>query len=92
MAALRFIEVRRGDEDRQAVGRQVRERVPELAARYRIDAGGRLIEQQDARLWHERAGERQLLLHAAAQLPGQPVREAVHVEHLQIAVTARCDL
>ena len=88
MAALRFVEIRRGDEDREAVGRQMRERVPEFAARNRIDAGRRLVEQQHLRLRDQRAGQRQLLLHAAAELRGQPVDEAVHVEHVEIAEAA----
>ena len=57
------------------------ERVPELAARDGIDAGRRLVQQQDARLGHQRAGQRQLLLHAAAEPAGQPVGEALHPEH-----------
>ena len=92
MAAFGFVEIRRGHQNRQAVGGQVRERVPEFAARHRIDAGRRLVEQQHARLGHERAGQRQLLLHAAAQPSGQPVGEAVHVEHLQVAMPAAIDL
>ncbi len=73
VAALGFIQIGRCQHDRQAVGGQVRQRIPELAARYRIDAGGRLVQQQHARLGHQRAGQRQLLFHAAAQLPGQPI-------------------
>jgi len=61
----------RGDHDGQALGRQVGERVPEFTPRNGIDAGGGLVEQQHARLGHQRAGERELLFHAAAQ-PGRP--------------------
>ena len=68
------------------------ERVPELAARDRIDAGGGLVQQQDARLGHQRAGQRELLLHAAAQPAGQPVGEALHPEHRQVAPAALLDL
>ena len=46
IAALGFVQVRRGDEDGEAVGREMRQGVPELAARDRIDAGGGLVEQQ----------------------------------------------
>ena len=69
MAALGFIQIGSGQQDRQPLGGQVRERVPEFAARNRIDARGRLVEQQHPRLRHQRAGQRQLLLHAAAELP-----------------------
>src|SRR5205823_12664280 len=37
------------------------------------------------------AGQRPFLLHPAAQFPGQPVREAVHIEHPQILAPALCD-
>src|SRR5205085_3325124 len=37
MAAFGFVEVRRGDDDGHAFGREISERVPELAARDRID-------------------------------------------------------
>jgi hypothetical protein len=48
MAALGLVEIRRGEQDRHALGRELGQRVPELAARDRIDAGGRLVQQQDA--------------------------------------------
>ena len=67
---------------------EVREGIPEFAAGDGIDAGGGLVEQQDARLGDERADQRELLLHAAAELAGEPVGEAVHVEHAQILVAA----
>ncbi len=92
VAALGLVEVRRRDQDGQAVGRQVRQRVPELSPRHRVHAGRRLVKQQHARLGHERTGQGQLLLHAAAQLPGAPGREAMHVEHAQIAHPALVDL
>ena len=76
VAALGFVQVRRGDQDRQSVRRQVREHIPEFAARDRIDAGGGLVEQQHARLGHQRAHQRQLLFHAAAQPAGQAARRS----------------
>ena len=71
---------------------EMRERVPELAARHGIDAGRRLIKQQDARLRNQRAGERELLLHAAAEPPGQTIGEAIHIEHAEILIAALIDL
>ena len=53
------------------------EQLPELAPRHRIDAGRRLVEQDHARLVDQRAGERELLLHAARQAVGEPVRNGV---------------
>ncbi len=67
------------------------ERVPELTAGDRIDAGGWLIEKEDPRLRHEGAGEREFLLHAATQASGQPLFESIHVEHAQVTAAALCD-
>jgi hypothetical protein len=66
----------------------VSKRIPELPTGHRIYTRGWLVEQQHFGLWNERADERQLLFHAATQLPGEPVRESVHVEHLEILKTA----
>ena len=88
MAALGLVEIRRGDEDGEALRRQVGEDIPELAARDGIDAGGWLVEQQDAGLRDQRTDERELLPHAAAQLSGEAAGEAVHVEHAQVLPAA----
>ena len=50
-------------------------RVPELAARQRIDAGRRLVEDQQIGIVNQRAAQPELLAHAAGELPGRPVRE-----------------
>ena len=92
VAALGFVEIGGGENDRQAIGGKVRERIPEFAARHGIDAGGGLVEQQHARLRHQRAGQRELLFHAAAEPAGEPMFEAVHIEHAQIAAAALGDL
>ncbi len=70
----------------------MRERIPELAARDRIDAGGRLIQQQHAWLRDQRASQRQLLFHPTAQSTSQPALESIHIEHPQITPAALCDL
>ena len=53
---------------------ELREQLPELAPRHGVDAGRRLVEQNEVGLVHERARERELLLHAARQLVGEPRR------------------
>ena len=92
MAAFGFVEIRGRHQNRQPARGQMRQRVPELTPRNRIDAGGRLVEQQHPRLRHQRARERELLLHAPAQPSGQPLGKAIHVEHLQVATSAAVDL
>ena len=69
-AALGFVQVRRRHHDRQPCGQELRQQLPELAPRHRIDAGRRFVEQQQLRLVDQRAGERELLLHAAGQAVG----------------------
>jgi hypothetical protein len=49
------------------------DQLPELAARQRIDAGGRLVEDQQVGVVDERAAEAELLFHAAGELAGRAV-------------------
>ena len=65
IAALGFIHVMGRHEQRHAFTGELEKQIPQLAPRDRIDAGGRLIEEDDARLVHERGGEREALLPAA---------------------------
>ena len=58
MTRLRFVQIRRGHQDRQAIGRQVSEHVPEFAPRHRINAGRRFVQQKHVRLGHQRADQR----------------------------------
>src|SRR5581483_6845703 len=55
MAALRLVEVVRGEEKRRAAIAEIVEEVPEPLALARIEAGGRLVEEHQRRLVHERA-------------------------------------
>ena len=55
------------------------DQLPELAARQRIDAGRRLVEDQQIRVVDQRAAEAELLLHAAGELAGRPVAEGRQV-------------
>src|SRR5439155_22075774 len=92
MTALRLVQVRRRQDDGDALARELGERVPELATRDRIDTSRRLVQEKNAGLGDQRAGERQLLLHAAAEPAGEPVREALHSKHREIAVAALLDV
>src|SRR5215471_6467334 len=92
VAALCFVQIRSGNQNGQAVGSQMGQRIPEFAARDRVHARGWLIQQQDSRLRDQRARQRQLLLHASAQTSGQPFSEALHAEHAQIFVGAVSNL
>ena len=73
----RFVEIRRGDEGVHAVPRgALFENAPEFAARKRIHADRRLVENEKLRAAEKRCGQSELLLHAARKLPGEPILEA----------------
>ena len=62
---------------------------PEFAARQRIDADRRFVQQQQARAGQQRAGQAELLLHAAGQLARQPRGERRQAGEAQQACDAR---
>ena len=55
---------------------------PELAARQRIDAAGRLVEKEDRRLVEDRAAEREPLPPAAGEIARERVLAAAQAGHL----------
>ena len=67
---------------------ELEEQVPQLAARDRIDARGRLVEKYDPRLVHQRRAEREALLPPARQQPGAALRVRRDVRELHRAVDA----
>ncbi len=66
MAALGLVHVMRRHEDRRAGVDEIEQRIPELAARLRIDRAGRLVEQQQIRA---RAARRRRARGAASVRP-----------------------
>ena len=76
-APLGLVQVGRGHQDRDAARQELRQQLPELAPRHRIDAGRRLVEQDQLGLVDQRAGQRQLLLHAAGQPSASRARNGV---------------
>ena len=82
-AALGLVEIGRAEQHGQALlVHQVADDLPQLAPRQRIDADRRLVEQQQLGRAHQRAGEAELLLHAAGQPAGQPAAERPERGHL----------
>ena len=75
--ALGFLHVGRGHEYAHAgpAGADAVDEFPELTPRQRVDARGRLVEDQQVRLVDQRAAEAELLLHAAGQLIDAAVPE-----------------
>ena len=66
-----------GDQHAHAwpAGPEAVDEVPELTARQRVDAGGRLVEDQERRVVDQRAAEAELLLHPPRELAGWPIPE-----------------
>src|SRR5690606_15410454 len=67
------------DQDRRAAGRELLENAAQVAARYRVHAAGRLVEQKQLRLVKQRLRRHDALRHAAREraavyvsLVGQP--------------------
>jgi hypothetical protein len=83
VAALGLVHEMRRDEDRHAVlPRQVDEDLPERVARDRVDAGGRLVEDQHLRRVDHRHREREPLPHAERESIGQHVHDLGKIETL----------
>ena len=70
VAALRLVHVVGRDQHGEAGPGEAVDLVPKLAPRLRVDAGGRLVEQQQLRPVHDAGGERQSLLPPARQSAG----------------------
>src|SRR5262249_39013218 len=71
VAALGFVHVVRGDEAREAVPRERMDLVPELASRLRIDARGRLVEEEKLRVRQRTGPERKPLFPTTRELAGK---------------------
>ena len=56
-----------GEDDRRAVEAELADQFPHVAAQLDVDAGGRLVEEQDVGLVAERLGDHHPALHAAGQ-------------------------
>src|SRR5262249_4756333 len=81
---LGFLQVVRGDQVRGAAVGQPVDQPPQGATGEGIDPGGRLVEEEDARLVHDGGAERHPLLEAAGQAPGQllaPTGQSGEGEH-----------
>ncbi len=68
VAAVGLVEIGGGDEDGYPFSQELVEDAPEVAARHRIDAIGRLVEEEDLRRVDQGAGKAELLLHPAGEI------------------------
>ena len=88
-AALRLVQIGRADKNGDPLVQELRQQLPELASRDGIDTRRRLVEHDEPRLVHERAGERELLLHASREPVGQAIAEGRELRELQQPFAAR---
>ena len=88
VAALGLVHVVGGDQHGEALGGERVDLVPEFAPRLGIDAGGRLIEQQQLRARQRAGAERQPLLPAAREFAGDLVLAAGRGPSRSIAARA----
>ena len=59
------------------------QQLPELPPRQRVDARGRLVQDEEVGIVDQRAAQAQLLLHAPGELPGGPAGEGRQPRGLQ---------
>lgn len=83
MAALGFVHVMRRDEHGQTIGGELMNLVPKFAARFRIHARRRLVEQQQLRFVNQTRGQREPLFPSAGQSSGQLPTPLDHAETFQ---------
>ena len=89
IAGLGLVEIGRRPHNPDALLGQVLDHLPEFAARNRIDADARLVEEKQTRFLEERAGKAELLLHTARQLAGEPTRESLEIRQGEKPVERR---
>ena len=88
-----LLEVLRRQEDRDAVvARQARHLLPHVGAALRVEPGGRLVEEEDARVMHERERQVEPALHAARVAADLAVRRVGEADALEQRVAARAPL
>ena len=80
---LRLVHVVGGDDERRPAALQLVEPLPEEVPRLRVEAGGRLVEDDELRLVDERAGDREAPLHAAGQRLDLVLRALVELDELE---------
>ena len=78
-----LVEVLRGQQHRAAVGDEAADRVPHLAAGARVQAGGRLVEEDQRRARDQACREVEPPAHAARELRDRPVGGLLEAELLE---------
>ena len=83
IAFLGLVDVLRGDQERPSGVAQTAKLVPDPAAEEGIEAGGRLVEEEDRGVVDQRAGQLESPLHPARQASGPALADRPQVEELE---------
>ncbi len=83
VAALCLVEIGGGHEDGNLLLAQTMEDAPEIAAAHRIDAVGRLVEEENLRGVDKGADQLQFLFHAARQIAGPAADKGPHMAEVE---------
>ena len=81
--AIGLVEVLRGQQDGRAAGDPGLDRLPQGDAAARVEAGGRLVEEEHGRRGDQRGGEIEAPAHPAGVGLRQPVGRLVELELLE---------
>ena len=90
VAALGLVEIGGGDQDRYPLLPEPVENAPEIPAAQRVDAVGRLVEQQDPGGVDEGADQLQFLLHAAGEVARPARQKRAHVAEVEQFIDTGC--
>src|SRR5262245_5011219 len=91
VAPLGLVHIVGRHQHRQPLAGQRMDLVPEFPSRLGVDAGCRLVEQQELRRMHDAGGERQPLLPAARQRAGKLILPLDEAESFQRAIDLLAD-
>src|SRR5205807_5477007 len=83
LAAVGLVHDVARDDDRRAAGGHAPEGLPELDPQLRVDAHGRLVEEEQLRAVDERACQRAALAHAAAERGDDGLAPVVELDELE---------
>jgi hypothetical protein len=84
--------VRDDHDGRVDLGVEVDEQLRDVAGAHRVEAGVRLVDEDDLRVEDQRAGETRAFAHAAGDLAGQFLLRACEADHVHLVGDDRADL
>jgi hypothetical protein len=90
--AVGLLQVLGGEQHRGALGDQLADHLPQLAAALQVQSGGRLVQEQHGWPRHQRGGHVEAAAHPARVGPHRPVGRVLEAEPPQQLAGANADL